>query len=57
MLDHKDSPAGGWGDTLVILPAGTYTELLTGWRFDGGETPVRELLSRYPVALLLKDDS
>ncbi|MCU1418671.1 MAG: malto-oligosyltrehalose synthase, partial [Schumannella sp.] len=48
--------AGGWGDTLVILPGGTFTDVLTGWRFDGGETPVRELLSRYPVALLLRED-
>jgi len=47
--------AGGWGDTIVILPGGTFTDVITGWRFDGGETPVRELLSRYPVALLLPD--
>ncbi|MEO8263853.1 MAG: malto-oligosyltrehalose synthase, partial [Pseudolysinimonas sp.] len=48
--------AGGWGDTLVILPGGIFTDLITGWRFDGGETPVRELLSRYPVALLIADE-
>lgn len=47
--------AGGWGDTTVLLPAGTFTDVITGWRFDGGETVVRELLSRYPVALLLRD--
>jgi (1->4)-alpha-D-glucan 1-alpha-D-glucosylmutase len=49
--------AGGWGDTTVLLPGGTFTDAITGWRFDGGETPVRELLSRYPVALLLRDDA
>jgi len=47
--------AGGWGDTLLILPGGTFTDVVTGWRFDGGEIPVRELLSRFPVALLLQD--
>jgi (1->4)-alpha-D-glucan 1-alpha-D-glucosylmutase len=49
--------AGGWGDTLVILPGGIFTDVITGWRFDGGEVPVRELLSRYPVALLVRDGS
>ena len=48
--------AGGWGDTTVILPAGVVADTLTGWRFEGGEIPVRELLSRYPVALLLPED-
>ena len=48
---------GGWGDTTVLLPGGMFTDLLTGWRFDGGETPVRELLSRFPVALLLRDEA
>ena len=36
---------------------GLFTDAITGWRFEGGETLVRELLSRYPVALLLKDDA
>jgi (1->4)-alpha-D-glucan 1-alpha-D-glucosylmutase len=45
---------GGWGDTTVILPVGPFTDVLTGWGFGGGETPVREILSRYPVALLMR---
>ncbi|CAN5298481.1 hypothetical protein BH11ACT3_BH11ACT3_13750 [soil metagenome] len=44
---------GGWGDTIVILPAKPLTDALTGTVFDGGETRVGDLLATYPVALLL----
>ncbi len=43
---------GGWGDTTVLLPLGPFVEQLTGRSCAGGETPVAELLSDYPVALL-----
>lgn len=43
---------GGWGDTTVLLPSGPFVEQLTGRVCEGGETPVAELLSDYPVALL-----
>jgi (1->4)-alpha-D-glucan 1-alpha-D-glucosylmutase len=36
----------------VLLPTGPWRDELTGRAFDGGETPVVELLADYPVALL-----
>lgn len=44
---------GGWQDTTVELPSGSWADELTGHRFTGGPTPVAELLQRYPVALLI----
>jgi maltooligosyltrehalose synthase len=44
---------GGWGSTTVELP-GPVTDALTGASY-AGRTAVTELLSRYPVALLLPD--
>jgi len=44
--------AGGWSDTTVLLPTGPWLDQLTGHEFEGGETPVAELLADYPVALL-----
>ncbi|HEX4725198.1 MAG TPA: malto-oligosyltrehalose synthase [Pseudonocardiaceae bacterium] len=42
---------GGWRDTVLPLPAGTWTDVLTGRQVD--RLPrLAELLSRYPVALL-----
>jgi (1->4)-alpha-D-glucan 1-alpha-D-glucosylmutase len=43
---------GGWRGTAVLLPSGPLRDQLTGRSFDGGETPVDELLADYPVALL-----
>jgi (1->4)-alpha-D-glucan 1-alpha-D-glucosylmutase len=43
--------AGGWRDTELALPAGSYLDLLTG-RSYRNSSPVRELLDGYPVALL-----
>jgi (1->4)-alpha-D-glucan 1-alpha-D-glucosylmutase len=44
--------AGGWRDTVVLLPAGPFVDELTGAEHPGGETPVAGLLDRYPVSLL-----
>jgi len=41
--------AGGWRDTLLPLPPGTWTDVLTGQAANG---QLAELLGRYPVALL-----
>lgn len=49
--------AGGWRDTAVLLPVGHWRDHLTGRLFDGGETPVAELLADYPVALLALEHS
>jgi len=51
---------GGWRDTVLPLPAGTgnWFDLLTGHAVDAGAEPrcaaLGDLLSRYPVALLLR---
>lgn len=48
----------GWGDTVLSLPAGAgeWHDLLTG-RAVEPVASVRDLLSRYPVALLLRGTS
>ena len=47
---------GGWRGTAVLLPVGPWRDHLTGRLFDGGETPVAELLADYPVALLALEE-
>ena len=44
---------GGWGDTRLQLPPGSWSDLLTGATTDGG---LAELLEPYPVALLVRAD-
>lgn len=44
--------SGEWGDTTVALPPGSWTDLMTGARWDGGDIRVGELLASFPVALL-----
>jgi len=46
---------GGWGETIVVLPARPYRNALTGERVAGGELRVADLLARYPVALLVAE--
>jgi len=48
--------AGGWRDTLVMVPHGAYVDALTGAAFDGGAVEVERILARYPVALLLREE-
>lgn len=44
---------GDWGDTAVDLPAGAWSDVLTGHAFDGGgPVALRELLADFPVAVL-----
>jgi (1->4)-alpha-D-glucan 1-alpha-D-glucosylmutase len=45
--------AGGWRDTAVPLPDGSWTDVLTG-RAATGPAPLAELLAAYPVALLTR---
>ncbi|HET9257150.1 MAG TPA: malto-oligosyltrehalose synthase [Pseudonocardiaceae bacterium] len=42
---------GGWAETTLALPEGTWTDALTGFSASGS-APLAGLLSRYPVALL-----
>jgi (1->4)-alpha-D-glucan 1-alpha-D-glucosylmutase len=43
---------GDWAGTTVALPAGSWTDVLTGELVDGGEVSVAALLRRFPVAVL-----
>ncbi|GAA1946318.1 malto-oligosyltrehalose synthase [Microbacterium aquimaris] len=43
---------GGWGDTAVMLPEGTFVDVVTGRRVPGGVRPLADVLATYPVALL-----
>ena len=45
----------GWGDTSLALPAGRWTDVLTGRRFTG-EVAAADLFSELPVALLERMD-
>ena len=44
---------GSWGDTVLPLPDGSWTDALTGTRVHGAPELSR-LLSRYPAALLIR---
>lgn len=44
--------AGGWGDTVVLLPRREFRNVITGESFGGGELRLAEVFSRYPIALL-----
>ncbi len=46
---------GNFGSTTVELPEGTWNQLLTGDKFDGGLLRVQSLLKRFPVALLVRN--
>ncbi|MEO5832248.1 MAG: malto-oligosyltrehalose synthase, partial [Nakamurella sp.] len=50
---------GGWADTTVAVPAGNYTDTLTGARYEVGTdpVPVADLMSALPVALLVGGDA
>lgn len=43
---------GGWADHTVALPAGRWTDVMTGTTVDGGSIALSALLSDLPVAVL-----
>lgn len=47
----------GWQETVVTVPPGRWHDVLTGRRGDGGEYRVADLLARFPVALLEREDA
>ena len=47
---------GGWGDTALLGPAGRYRDAFTGGVVDGDDLRLAEVLARYPVALLLREE-
>ena len=44
----------GWGDDAVVLPAGSWRDVLTGAERAGGRIPLAELLSGFPAAVLAR---
>ncbi len=52
-LPLRLAAAEGWGQTVVELPPGDWSDALTGTRYDGGTRLVTEVLDDYPVALLV----
>ena len=44
-----------WGDTWLELPEGIWRNELTGDRVEEGKVMIRDLLQRFPVALLWRD--
>jgi (1->4)-alpha-D-glucan 1-alpha-D-glucosylmutase len=45
---------GGWGETTLALPEGSWTDAFTN-STASGSVPLGDVLARYPVALLLAD--
>jgi (1->4)-alpha-D-glucan 1-alpha-D-glucosylmutase len=48
--------AGGWGTTSVTLPAGTWSDRLTGATVEGGRAALADVLVALPVALLVREE-
>jgi (1->4)-alpha-D-glucan 1-alpha-D-glucosylmutase len=48
---------GSWGDSTVELPPGRWHHTFTNEVFNGGELRVANLLKRFPVALLSREDA
>jgi (1->4)-alpha-D-glucan 1-alpha-D-glucosylmutase len=49
--------AGDWGDTVLPLPSGTWHNVLTGDVLKGGKRPIPDVLSTFPVALLVRGEA
>jgi (1->4)-alpha-D-glucan 1-alpha-D-glucosylmutase len=49
--------AGDWSDTAIEIPNGRWRNYFTGEKSDGGVAPVAKLLTRFPVALLLREEA
>lgn len=47
---------GGWGDTVLLRHSGPTRDAFTGRRFEGPVLALSDVLSAYPVALLLPED-
>jgi (1->4)-alpha-D-glucan 1-alpha-D-glucosylmutase len=46
---------GDWGDTWMELPEGYWRNHLTGDKFKSGKAMLRNILARFPVAILEKE--
>jgi (1->4)-alpha-D-glucan 1-alpha-D-glucosylmutase len=47
----------GWGDTVLPVPRGEWTDVLAGRRLSGGKVPGADLFADMPVALLERVDA
>jgi (1->4)-alpha-D-glucan 1-alpha-D-glucosylmutase len=47
---------GDWAETAIALPRGRWHNELTGDAVDGGETLLANLLARFPVCLLSREE-
>ncbi|MEZ3161270.1 malto-oligosyltrehalose synthase [Microbacterium sp. BWT-B31] len=47
---------GGWRDTVLLRHSGPTVDAFTGRRLRGGQIPLGEVLSTYPVALLVPEE-
>ncbi|WP_341393407.1 malto-oligosyltrehalose synthase [Arthrobacter sp. G119Y2] len=49
--------SGGWQDTAVVLPQGTYSDAMTGRTHESsGTVPAADLFGIYPAVLLVRKD-
>jgi (1->4)-alpha-D-glucan 1-alpha-D-glucosylmutase len=48
---------GGWGDTVLPVPEGTWTDALTGAVYAGPAPRLANVFAQYPVALLVRSVS
>ncbi|MDX6277607.1 MAG: (1-_4)-alpha-D-glucan 1-alpha-D-glucosylmutase [Nocardioidaceae bacterium] len=48
---------GGWLGTSITVPAGEWTEVISETVVNGGQVDVSTVLSRYPVALLVRGEA
>jgi (1->4)-alpha-D-glucan 1-alpha-D-glucosylmutase len=46
---------GGFGSTTVELPQGSWSNVFTGEKVNGGSTRAQQLFGKFPVALLVRD--
>nr|WP_304502279.1 malto-oligosyltrehalose synthase [Brachybacterium sp. FME24] len=53
-LAHGLAQRGGWGDARLALPEGRWRDILSGAELEGEMLPLHELLSDWPVALLVR---
>jgi (1->4)-alpha-D-glucan 1-alpha-D-glucosylmutase len=49
--------AGNWSDTAVDLPGDRWKNLLTDEAWSGGRISLQNILHRFPVALLLREEN
>jgi (1->4)-alpha-D-glucan 1-alpha-D-glucosylmutase len=54
-LMGNKQPGGEWGQTVVELPPGRWTNRLTGAQVAGGRVAMEEALRDFPVALMVKE--